>query len=64
MSNKKAIICTALLFIIVSAVYIITLVCMFDVERKVSLFNIVSPLICGWFMGDKTMQFYRWLRKE
>ena len=64
MSNKKAIICTALLYIIASAVYMITLGCKFDVERKVSLFNIVSPVICVWFMCDKTMQFYHWLRKE
>lgn len=64
MSNKKAIICTIMLFIcMVISLFVSTVVIRSD-NGEVRLVDFIYPAVTGMWMGDKTMQFYHWLRKE
>ena len=64
MSNKKAIICTIMLFICMAiALWVSTFVIRSD-NGEVRLVDFIYPAVTGMWMGDKTMQFYHWLRKE
>ncbi len=60
MSKKKAIICTILFGIIIFA--IATATC-FIKGNELTLFEIISPSICGLWCGECIGKFYEWLTK-
>lgn len=59
MDKKKAVICTVLLSIVVLGVFVATLLIKSD--YGFNLYDIISPWICGAWMGEKIRTFYRWL---
>ena len=64
MSNKKAIICTIMLFICMAiALWVSTFVIRSD-NGEVRLVDVIYPVVTGMWMSDKAIQFYYWLRKE
>ena len=61
MNKKKAIICTALLYIVaILAVYASIFLVKND-ELNINLFRVISPWIVGAWMGEKIKRFYYWL---
>lgn len=60
MDKKKAVVCTVLFSIVVFGAYIATF--FIKSEYGFSLFDIVSPCICGAWSGGKIRTFYNWLR--
>jgi hypothetical protein len=62
MSKKKAIICTILFGIIVLTIATATLFIKND-EYGFTLFDIISPTICGLWCGECIIKFYDWLTK-
>ena len=62
MSKKKAKVCTILFAVVGIALFISSMF----IKNKYgnSLFNVISPCICGlWFRGC-TEKFYNWLTME
>lgn len=62
MSKIKAIMCTALLYVVILALLIVTL-CV-DGVYEINLFHFISSFIVGMYIGDKCFEFYKWLRKD
>lgn len=62
MSKKKAIVCTILFGIIIFAIAIVTCFIKSD-EYGFTLFEILSPSICGLWCGERVGKFYDWLTK-
>ena len=60
MSKKKAIICTILFGIVILAIATATL---FIKGNEFTLFEIISPSICGVWCGERIGKFYDWLTK-
>lgn len=64
MSNKKAIICTIMLFICMAiALWVSTFVIRSD-NGEVRLVDVIYPVVTGMWMSDKAIQFYHWLREK
>lgn len=65
MDKKKAIVCSALLFIIMSAVFVAS----FLVKNGdgISLYEFISPILfpiaIGSWVGECVKKFYNWLTK-
>ena len=62
MDKKKAIICTVLFGTIVFGTFIST----FLIKSKYgfSIFDVISPCICGVWSGEKVRKFYIWLLNQ
>lgn len=64
MSNKKAIIGTIMLFICMAIALLVSTFVIRSDNGEVRLVDVIYPVVTGLWMGDKTIQFYHWLRKE
>lgn len=62
MNKKKAVICTILLSILFSIVFIAS--CFIEIEHNVPLAVIFYPVGLGYLFGDLTKSFYKWLTKN
>ena len=60
MKKSKKIICTILFAVVLNGVFIAT--CFIKTEH-VSLYELISPWICGAWTYGCAMKFYRWLDK-
>ena len=60
MGKKKAVVCTVLFSIVVFGACIATF--FIKNEYGLRLFDMISPYICGAWLGGKTRTFYNWLR--
>ena len=61
MDKKKAVICTILFGIIITAIFVASL--LINSEHGFTLYDVFSPIIVGAWMGGKTKKFYDWLTK-
>ena len=59
MDKKKAIVCTVLFGVIVLGTFISTL--LIKSKYGFSIFDVISPCICGAWAGGKVRAFYKWL---
>ena len=62
MSKVKAIICTALLYIVIFTLLIVA-ICV-DGAYGINLFHFIMFLVAGMYIGDRCFEFYEWLRKD
>ena len=62
MSRGKAIICSALLMIVMFALLFATI--FVRGTHDISLYYIVVSGISGLWISDKVVYFYKWLRKD
>ena len=62
MSRVKAIICSALLMIVMFALLFVTI--FVRGTHDISLYYIVVSGISGLWISDKVVYFYKWLRKD
>lgn len=60
MEKKKAVMCTILFTIVIWAILIATYLIK---NENIRLYDVVEPWIVGFWMCDKTSQFYNWLMK-
>ena len=61
MSRGKAIICSALLMIVMFALLFATI--FVRGAHDISLYYVIVSGISGMWISDKTVDFYKWLRK-
>lgn len=59
MDKKKAVVCTVLFSIVVFGIFVATL--LLKSEYGHTLFDVISPCICGAWTGGKIKTFYKWL---
>lgn len=62
MSREKAIICTALLAIVL--IILIFIVAFAEEVNGVSIYTFVTSCITGSWLAEKVFYFYDWLRKK
>lgn len=62
MSNTKAVICTILFFIVVWGLLIAT--AFVKLPCGFSLYFWIMAGLAGMWVGDRILDFYRWLRKR
>ena len=62
MSRGKAIICSALLMIVMFTLLFATI--FIKGAHDISLYYVVVSGITGMWISDKTVDFYKWLRKR
>lgn len=62
MDKKKAIICT-ILFAILTIGVATALFFVKPYDSEISFFHIFSPVIVGWWLGERIGKFYDWLTK-
>ena len=62
MSKVKAIICAALLYIVIFTLLIVA-ICV-DGAYGINLFHLITSLVAGMYIGEKCFEFYKWLRKD
>ena len=62
MSKVKAIICSALLMIVMFILLFATI--FVRGAHDISLYYVVVSGITGMWISDKTVDFYKWLRKD
>ena len=62
MNRIKAIFCTILLFIVVWA--IIFAACYIELFEGYYLSRGIFSMMAGFWIADKTFDFYKWLRKD
>lgn len=62
MDKKKNIICTILFGIILFSLLIVTMLIKNE-EYGFTLFEIISPTICGFWVIECIEKFYNWLKK-
>lgn len=60
MKKSKKIICSILFGIILEALLIATY---FIKSEQLSMFDVIAPWICGTWVYDQVMKFYKWLDK-
>ena len=61
MSEKKAIICTILLSVVVWAIMFAT--CLIEIEG-IYLSRMIFSILAGSWIGERTFDFYKWLRRD
>lgn len=62
MNKKKSIVCTTLFAIIIISVYVSTM--FIKSHFGFSLYEVVAPIICGLWIGERIKKFYSWLMTE
>lgn len=61
MDKKKAVICTILFGVIMIAMFGATFY--IENDNSLTLFEFLSPTICGLWVGERVGKFYKWLTK-
>lgn len=62
MSKKKIIVCTILFGIVIFSLFIVTMLIK-NKEYGFTLFEIISPTICGLWVCERIKNFHNWLTK-